>query len=166
MAVLREHDSDGVRRTGLSNTGEGGCFDEYIGRLNGWCEGLAAWVHGDQSAAGAAFEDARKELAEEVNNQADYAGWALRTQGGQCSPGNKEAAIRRGERAIELIPISTSAIEGATLVRLIAIIYGGDWLRGEKIARSNGWLRQPTSRQPASAGADIRLPSTVGSVTR
>ena len=63
LVVLREHDSGGVQRA-LSNMGEGGCFDENIPFPNDWCVGLTAWVHGDQSAARAAFENARKELAE------------------------------------------------------------------------------------------------------
>ena len=128
LAVLREHDSGGVQRA-LSNMGEGGCFDETIPFPNGWCEGLAAWVHGDESAAHAAFENARKELAEEVLKQPDYAAALCALGVVDAVLGNKEAAIREGEHAIELIPISKSAIEGATLVRYMAVIYA--WT-GEK----------------------------------
>jgi tetratricopeptide (TPR) repeat protein len=109
--------------------GEGGCFDEYIPFPNGWCEGLAAWVHGDQSAARAAFENARKELAEEVHNQPDYAAALCALGVVDAVLGNKEAAIREGERAVELSPVSKNAIEGATLVRYLAVIYA--WA-GEK----------------------------------
>jgi serine/threonine protein kinase/Flp pilus assembly protein TadD len=122
LAVLREHDSGGVQRA-LSNMGEGGCFDEGIPFPNGWCEGLAAWVHGDESAARGAFENARKELAEEVHNQPNYAAALCALGVVDAVLGNKEAAIREGERAVELIPISKSAIEGATLVRYLAVIY-------------------------------------------
>jgi serine/threonine protein kinase/tetratricopeptide (TPR) repeat protein len=128
LAVLREHDSGGVQRA-LSNMGEGGCFDETIPFPNDWCEGIAALVHGDESAARAAFENARKELAEEVNNQPDYAAALCALGVVDAVLGNKEAAIREGERAVELIPISKSAIEGATLVRYMAVIYA--WT-GEK----------------------------------
>jgi serine/threonine protein kinase/Flp pilus assembly protein TadD len=122
LAVLREHDSGGVQRA-LSNMGEGGCFDEGIPFPNGWCEGLAAWVHGDESAARGAFENARKELAEEVHDQPNYAAALCALGVVDAVLGNKEAAIREGERAVELIPISKSAIEGATLVRYLAVIY-------------------------------------------
>jgi len=122
LAVLREHDSGGVQRA-LSNMGEGGCFDEGIPFPNGWCEGLAAWVHGDESAVRGAFENARKELAEEVHNQPNYAAALCALGVVDAVLGNKEAAIREGERAVELIPISKSAIEGATLVRYLAVIY-------------------------------------------
>jgi serine/threonine-protein kinase len=37
--------------------------------------------------------------------------------------GNKENAIREGRRAIELMPISKSAIEGPLLVQYLALIY-------------------------------------------
>jgi TolB-like protein/tRNA A-37 threonylcarbamoyl transferase component Bud32/Flp pilus assembly protein TadD len=128
LAVLRDHNSGGVQRA-LSNMGEGGCFDETIPFPNGWCEGLAAWVHGDESAARATFENARQELAEEVHNQPDYAAALCALGVVDAVLGNKEAAIREGERAVELIPISKSAIEGATLVRYMAVIYA--WT-GEK----------------------------------
>ncbi len=128
LAVLREHDSAGVQHA-LSNMGEGGCFDETIPFPNDWCEGIAALVHGDESAARAAFENARKQLAEEVNNQPDYAAALCALGVVDAVLGNKEAAIREGERAVELIPISKSAIEGATLVRYMAVIYA--WT-GEK----------------------------------
>jgi len=121
-AVLRKHDSGGVQRA-LSNMGEGGCFDETIPFPNDWCEGLAAWVHGDESAARAAFENARKELAEEVRNQPDYAAALCALGVVDAVLGNKEDAIREGERAVELTPVSKNAIEGATLVRYLAVIY-------------------------------------------
>ena len=37
--------------------------------------------------------------------------------------GNKEDAIREGERAVELMPVSKSAIEGSVLTQYLAIIY-------------------------------------------
>ena len=37
--------------------------------------------------------------------------------------GNKDDAIREGERAVELIPVSKSAIEGPMLIQYLAVIY-------------------------------------------
>ena len=128
LIVLRERDSGGAQRA-LSNMGDAGCFDETIPFPNGWCVGLGAWSRGDESAARAAFYSARKELAEEVHNQPDYAA-ALCALGVVDSVlGNKEDAIREGERAVELTPVSRNSIEGATLVRYLAVIYA--WA-GEK----------------------------------
>jgi serine/threonine protein kinase/tetratricopeptide (TPR) repeat protein len=128
LIAVRERDSGGVQRA-LANIGDGGCFDEYIPFPNGWCEGLAAWVRGDRSAARAAFDSARKELTEKVHSQPDYAAALCALGVVDALLGNKDDAIREGERAVELTPVSQNAIEGATLVRYLAVIYA--WA-GEK----------------------------------
>jgi tetratricopeptide (TPR) repeat protein len=122
LVVLRERDSVGIRRA-LSNMGDGGCFDENIPFPNGWCEGLAAWVRGDESAARVAFNSARKELEQTVGDQPDYAAALCALGVVDAMLGNTEDAIREGERAAELTPVSKHAIEGATLVRYLAVIY-------------------------------------------
>jgi tetratricopeptide (TPR) repeat protein len=128
LVALRERDSVGAQHA-LSNMGTGECFDENIPLPNSWCEGLAAWVRGDESAAHVAFENARKELAEEVLKQPDYAAALCALGVVDAVLGNKEDAIREGEHAVELTPVSKNAIEGATLVRYLAVIYA--WA-GEK----------------------------------
>ena len=50
LVALRERDSVGAQHA-LSNMGTGGCFDENIPFPNSWCEGLAAWVRGDESSS-------------------------------------------------------------------------------------------------------------------
>ena len=122
VVLLRERDSVGVQRA-LSNMDNGGCFDETIPFPNGWCEGLAARVRGDKSAARARFESARKELGETVRNQPDDAAAVCALGVVNAVLGNTEDAIREGERAVELTPVSKNAIEGATLVRYLAVIY-------------------------------------------
>jgi len=122
LVVLRERDSVGAQHA-LSNMGIGGCFDENIPFPNGWCEGLAALVRGDESTARAGFENARKELGETVRNQPDYAAAVCALGVVDAVLGNKEDAIREGEHAVELTPVSKNAIEGATLVRYLAVIY-------------------------------------------
>jgi serine/threonine-protein kinase len=128
VVLLSEHSSVGVDRA-LSNMDYGGCFDENIPFPNSWCEGLAAWVRGDESRAHVAFENARKELTEKVHNQPDYAAALCALGVVDAVLGNKEDAIREGEHAVELTPVSKNAIEGATLVRYLAVIYA--WT-GEK----------------------------------
>ena len=122
LIVLRERDSVGAQHA-LSNIGTGGCFDESIPFPDGWCKGLAALVRGDQSTARAAFDTARKELTEEVHSQPNYAAALCALGVVDAVLGNKDDAIREGERAIELTPLSKNAIEGATLVRYLAVIY-------------------------------------------
>jgi len=128
LIVVRDRNSAGVQRA-LTNIDDGGCFDESIPFPNGWCEGLAAWVRGDQSRARAAFDSARKELTEQVHNQPDYAAALCALGVVDALLGNKEDAIREGERAVELSPVNQNAIDGATLIRYLAVIYA--WT-GEK----------------------------------
>jgi serine/threonine protein kinase/tetratricopeptide (TPR) repeat protein len=122
LIVSRERDSAGAQRA-LSNIDTGGCFDENIPFPNGWCQGLAAWVRGDAPAAHAAMNNARAELAETVRNQPDYAAAVCALGVIDAVLGNKEDAIREGKRAVELTPVNQNAIEGATLVRYLAVIY-------------------------------------------
>jgi serine/threonine protein kinase/tetratricopeptide (TPR) repeat protein len=126
--ALRERDPIAVHRT-LSMMGGGGCFDENIPFPNGWCEGFVAWSRGDEPAARETWNSVRKELSETVRNQPDYAAGFCALGVVDALLGNKEDAIREGERAVELIPVSKNAIDGATLVRYLAVIYA--WA-GEK----------------------------------
>lgn len=113
----------------LFNMTECGCFDENVPFPGGWCEGQLAKWRGDESAALAAFNSARNELSQTVQKQPDYAAALCALGVIDAVLGNKEDAIREGERAVELMPVSKNAIDGATLVRYLAVIYA--WT-GEK----------------------------------
>jgi serine/threonine protein kinase len=119
--VLRAPDPT-VQRA-LFNMTECGCFDENIPFPGGWCEGQLAKFRGNESAAQAAFNSARNELGQTVQNQPDYAAGLCALGVIDAVLGNKEDAIREGERAVQLTPVSKNAIEGATLVRYLAVIY-------------------------------------------
>jgi TolB-like protein/tRNA A-37 threonylcarbamoyl transferase component Bud32/Flp pilus assembly protein TadD len=123
--ALRERDSIGAQRAlSAMPVDGGGCYDENIPFPNGWCEGLAARFRGDEPAARAAFSGARKELEQTVRNQPDYAAALCALGVVDAALGNKEDAIREGLRAVELMPASKSAIEGAMLIEYLAVIYG------------------------------------------
>ncbi len=128
--ALRERDSDAANRA-LANmpAGGSGYFDENIPFPNGWCEGLAARLRGDEPAARAAFINARMELEQMMRDQRDYAAALCALGVVDAALGNKEDAIREGQRAVELLPISKSPIEGAMLTQYLAVIYA--WT-GEK----------------------------------
>ena len=64
-----------------------------------------------------------------VRNQPDYAAALCALGVVDAVLGNKEDAIREGERALELLSVNKNAIQGATLVRYLAVIYA--W-SGEK----------------------------------
>ncbi len=101
----------------------GGCYAENIPFPNSWCEGLAARFRGDESAARAKFSNARKELEQTVRDQPDYAPALCALGVIDAALGNREDAIRQGLRAVELVPVSKSAVEGAMLVQYLAVIY-------------------------------------------
>ncbi len=126
--ALRERDSAAAQRA-LAAMPEDGCYDENIPFPNGWCEGLAARFRGDELAARAAFTNARKELAQTLRDQPDYAAALCALGVVDAALGNRKDAIREGERAVDLMPVSKSAVEGPMLIQYLAVIYA--WT-GEK----------------------------------
>jgi serine/threonine protein kinase/tetratricopeptide (TPR) repeat protein len=120
--MLHAPDSTAVQRA-LFNMTECGCFDENVPFPSSWCEGQLAKFRGDEIAARVAFTSARNQLGKTVQNQPNYAAALCALGVIDAVLGNKEDAIREGERAVELTPVSQNAIEGATLVRYLAVIY-------------------------------------------
>jgi serine/threonine-protein kinase len=100
-----------------------GCYDGSVPFPKSWGEGLVARLRGDESAARVAFSNARKELEKMVRDQPDYAQGLCALGVIDAALGNKEDAIREGERAVELMPVSKSAIEGPLLIKYLALIY-------------------------------------------
>ncbi|PYK24200.1 MAG: hypothetical protein DME59_14445 [Verrucomicrobia bacterium] len=101
----------------------GGCYDENIPFPDSWCRGLVARLRGDEPAARAAFASARRELAQVVRDQPDYAAALCALGVVDAALGNKEDSVRESQRAIELIPVSKNAIDGARLVQYLAVVY-------------------------------------------
>jgi len=120
--ILRERDSAAAERA-LAAMPPGGCYDENIPFPNSWCEGLVARLRGDEPAAHDAFIRARNELEQTLRNQHDYAQALCALGVVDAALGNKEDAIREGERAVELSPVSKSSIEGPVLIQYLAVIY-------------------------------------------
>jgi tetratricopeptide (TPR) repeat protein len=120
--ALRERDPAAAERA-LAVMPTGGCNDENIPFPNSWCEGVVARLRGDGPAARAAFIDARAELEQTVRNQPNYPEALCALGVVDAALGNAEDAIREGRRAVELKPVSKSAIEGALLIEYLAVIY-------------------------------------------
>jgi TolB-like protein len=122
--ALRERDPRAAERAlGAMPAGGGGCYDDNIPFPNSWCEGLVARFRGDETAARAAFANARNELNQIVRSQPDYAAGLCALGVVDAALGNKEDAIREGKRAVELMPVSKNAIGGAMLIHYLAAIY-------------------------------------------
>jgi len=111
-----------------------------------FCKGLAARVKGDESAGRTAFLQARSEVNKTVNKQPNYGPGYSVLGLIDAALGRKEDALREGRHAIELLPITKDSIDGAELVKYLAVIYA--WC-GEK----NLAIEQ--------IGATLRIPSTL-----
>jgi serine/threonine-protein kinase len=92
-------------------------------------EGVVARCQGDSRTARAAFAAARREVQKIVEQQPDFA--AALSLLGMIDAGleKKEEALKEGQRACELLPISKDAIDGADIAINLAQIYA--WT-GEK----------------------------------
>ena len=120
--ALRERDPAAAERA-VAAMPVGGCYEENIPFPNAWCEGLVAKLRGDEITARAAFTKARKELEQTVRDQPDYASASCALGVVDAALGNKEDAIREGKRAVELMPVAKSAVEGPMLIQYLAVIY-------------------------------------------
>jgi TolB-like protein/Tfp pilus assembly protein PilF len=109
-------------------TGDG-CRNEGIPFPRGWCEAVAARARGDGMVARAALTTARLEVEETLRGQPDYSEALCVVGLIDAGLGDNEAAVREGRRAIELLPVSKDAINGALLIESLALIYA--WT-GEK----------------------------------
>jgi tetratricopeptide (TPR) repeat protein len=134
VLALRERDPAAAQRA-LDAMPTDGCYDDNIPFPNSWCEGLAARLRGDESAARTAFTNAREELEKTVRNQPDYAAALCALGVIDAALGNKEDAIREGERAVQLMPVSKNAVAGALLVQNLAVIYAWTGEKGRAIAQ-------------------------------
>jgi tetratricopeptide (TPR) repeat protein len=138
--ALRERDPAATERAlAAMPIGGGGCYDDNVPFPDGWCRGLAARFRGDELAARTAFTSARKELEQTVRSQPDYAAGLSALGVIDAALGNKEDAVREGERAVELMPVSKSAVEGSMLIQYLAVIYAwvGDKDRAiERVAQA------------------------------
>jgi serine/threonine-protein kinase len=129
----------------LSAMPTGGCYDENIPFPDSWCRGLVARLRGDQPAARAAFASARRELERIVRDQPDYAAALCAIGVVDAALGNKEDAIREGKRAVELIPVSKNAIEGARFIQYLAVIYAWTGNKDGAIERLSETVKLPGS---------------------
>jgi len=138
--ALRERDSAATERAlAAMPSGGGGCYDDNVPFPDDWCRGLAAKFRGDELAARTAFISARKELEQTVRSQPDYAAALCALGVIDAALGNKEDAVREGERAVQLMPLSKSAVEGSMLIQYLAVIYAwvGDKDRAiERVAQA------------------------------
>jgi len=149
---LCERDLDGARRA-LAAMPIGGCHDDFIPFPRAWCEGVVARLNGDKAAARAAFTTAREGAAKLIADQPDYPEALCVLGMADAALGSREEAIREGQRAVELMPVSKNAIEGPLLIKYLAVIYA--WT-GEK-DRALKWLDEAARLPNNLSYGELRL---------
>ena len=88
-----------------------------------WNEAIIARGLGDLARANAALLAARERAASAAKERPDDARALMVLGQIDAALGRKEDAIREGERAVELLPVSKDAINGGILIDRLARIY-------------------------------------------
>ena len=119
--ALCQRDPEAARRA-LAIMLSDGCDRDGFPFPVAWCHGLAARLNGNSELARVAFTQARADLAKTVADEPTYAKALCALGMIDAALGRKEA-MEEGERAVELLPISKDAVDGALLIQYLAIIY-------------------------------------------
>jgi TolB-like protein len=126
--ALCERDPVGIARS-LAHIPANGIGIDLPSFPLSWCQGLVARSLGDEVAAQKAFSITRVDVERTVREQPDY-GPAFCLLGLiDAGLGWKEEAIREGRRAVELLPVTKDSVNGANMMKYLAVIYA--WT-GEK----------------------------------
>jgi tetratricopeptide (TPR) repeat protein len=106
----------------LDNNALQGGMNLSIRSSRSFCQGLVARMKGDTEGMGAAFSAARAQHEEAVraypNEGEVLCGLGLIDAG----LGRKEEALREGRLAVELLPLSKDAVNGADVLYIYAVI--------------------------------------------
>jgi TolB-like protein/class 3 adenylate cyclase len=128
--ALCERDWPSARRT-LAMT-DAGCQVGSLPFSHAWCLGVVARASSDTRRAHAAFIEAEAEIKKILETQPDYPE-ALCVLGLiEAALGQKAQAIENGKRAVDLLPLTKDAIDGAYMITSLALIYA--WCGEKKLA--------------------------------
>jgi TolB-like protein/Tfp pilus assembly protein PilF len=108
------------RALGAITTGE---LVSFFRTPPNFVEGFVARCFGDKVRAQSAFDRARTEQETIVRQQPDYAAGLSVLGLIDAALGRKEEAIREGERACTLTPLTKDVVDGAELIVNLALIY-------------------------------------------
>ena len=108
-----------------------------------WYEGVGARILGDQKAADAAFSVARMKLEHSVQEQRDHGPVHSMLGMVYAGLGLKNDAVREGERAVELLPVSKDSINGGHAIKQLAIVYAWTGDKDRAITRLSEAVRIP-----------------------
>ncbi len=133
-----------------------GAHEEGVPYPKTWCEGIIARLRDDPEGARIAFAAARAEVARKVEAQPNFAEGLSALGMVDAALGDKENAIREGQRAVELMPSSKDAVVGPILLTNLATIYA--WT-GEKAAALEALKAVTDKPSYLSYGLLLRYPN-------
>src|SRR5262249_24940295 len=93
------------------------------GTGSGWNCGLVARARGDKQKALAVFAAARKELETKLADKPDDLDVLVEISKVDAGLGRKEEAISEARRAVDLLPIAKSAVNGPDNIANLALVY-------------------------------------------
>ncbi len=97
-----------------------------------WWQAMVARVRGDETAAHDTLEKARVSVEKTVREQPDF-GPAICLLGLiDAGLGRKEEAIREGQRAVALLPVSKDSVNGTNMIKYLGVIYA--WTGEQELA--------------------------------
>ena len=150
--ALCERDNFGISRA-LAVIPPEGISQGSIWSPRAYFEAVAARARGDATVARAAFTVARAEVEKTTHDQPDYAQGLIILGLIDAGLGRKDDAIREGRRAIELVPVSKDAIDGADFILNLAVIYA--WTGEKDLALEQ--LNKVSKLPYAPSYGDLRL---------
>ena len=137
----------------LANYPREGAVYNGVAFPHAYWEGLIALAQRDSTRAENAFMAARGEVEKIVAKQPDFAA-ALSLLGLiDAGLGRKEAALREGRRACELLPVAKDAVDGMNFAVNLAQIY--TWLGGK-----GSCSRTDRARATSSKSTQLRISQT------
>ena len=150
--ALCERDNFGISRA-LAVIPPEGISQGNIWSPRAYFEAVAARARGDATVARAAFTVARAEVEKTTHDQPDYAQGLIILGLIDAGLGRKDDGIREGRRAIELVPVSKDAIDGADFILNLAVIYA--WTGEKDLALEQ--LNKVSKLPYAPSYGDLRL---------
>ena len=120
--ALCERDFDAAARA-LAAMPENGYTNEGFAFPKSWYEALIARARGDASTEGAALARARAVVEKTVREQPEYAQALCLLGMIDAGLGHNAEAIREGQRASELLPVSKESLNGSLVMQYLAVIY-------------------------------------------
>jgi serine/threonine protein kinase/cytochrome c-type biogenesis protein CcmH/NrfG len=119
--ALYLRDYDAASRISVNPAGENNALAGGTG--SGWNYGLVARARGDRQKALAVFAAARKELETKLADKPEDVDGLVEVSKLDAGLGRKEEAISAARRAVELLPIAKSAVNGPDNIANLALVY-------------------------------------------